>query len=158
MEDGMKALTIRQPFASLIAIGAKPIEYRTWATRHRGPMVISVSSAWKGADREFAATRKVTRQFRKAGLSPEALPLACIIAVVTLADCVESKKYPGEYEWRLKDIQRLERVVPTPGKLGLWTLSPALESQVLAALKVRGSGRATGRTDRVVTKSRERDE
>jgi hypothetical protein len=138
MEDGMKALTTRQPFASLIAIGAKPIEYRTWATRHRGPMAISVSSAWKGPDREYAATRKVTGQLRKAGLSPETLPLACIIAVVTLVDCVESKKFHGEYEWLLKDVQRLRRVVPTPGKLGLWTLSPALDSQVRTEMKSVG--------------------
>lgn len=36
----MKALTIRQPWAQLIAIGAKTIETRSWPTKHRGRIAI----------------------------------------------------------------------------------------------------------------------
>ena len=36
----MKALTIHQPYASLIAVGAKRYETRSWATRYRGPIAI----------------------------------------------------------------------------------------------------------------------
>ena len=36
----MKALTILQPWASLIAIGAKKIETRSWPTKYRGPIAI----------------------------------------------------------------------------------------------------------------------
>ena len=36
----MKALTIRQPWASLIALGVKTIETRSWPTRYRGPIAI----------------------------------------------------------------------------------------------------------------------
>jgi len=36
----MKALTISQPYASLIASGEKWVENRTWATRYRGPLAI----------------------------------------------------------------------------------------------------------------------
>ncbi len=36
----MKALTIRQPWASLIAAGVKTIETRSWSTRYRGPLAI----------------------------------------------------------------------------------------------------------------------
>lgn len=39
----MKALTIRQPWASLIAEGVKTIETRSWATKHRGPLAIHAS-------------------------------------------------------------------------------------------------------------------
>ncbi len=36
----MKALTIRQPWASLIAAGVKTIETRSWSTRYRGLLLI----------------------------------------------------------------------------------------------------------------------
>lgn len=40
MNDPMKALTIRQPWASLIALGVKTIETRSWRTNYRGPIAI----------------------------------------------------------------------------------------------------------------------
>jgi hypothetical protein len=36
----MKAITIWQPWASLIAIGAKQYETRSWETKYRGPIAI----------------------------------------------------------------------------------------------------------------------
>ena len=39
----MKMLSIRQPWASLIASGAKGIENRSWPTRYRGPILIHAS-------------------------------------------------------------------------------------------------------------------
>lgn len=36
----MKVLTLWQPWADLIAIGAKTIETRGWSTNHRGPIAI----------------------------------------------------------------------------------------------------------------------
>ncbi len=40
----MKALSIKQPWASLIAHGIKDIENRTWATKYRGTIYIHASS------------------------------------------------------------------------------------------------------------------
>lgn len=36
----MRAITIRQPWASLIAAGVKTIETRSWSTKYRGPLAI----------------------------------------------------------------------------------------------------------------------
>jgi hypothetical protein len=36
----IKALSVRQPWASMIASGQKTIETRTWATTYRGPLLI----------------------------------------------------------------------------------------------------------------------
>jgi len=36
----MKALTLTQPWATLVAIGAKKIETRSWSTPYRGPLAI----------------------------------------------------------------------------------------------------------------------
>lgn len=42
----MKALTIRQPWASLISLGVKRIETRSWSTSFRGPLAIHAGKAW----------------------------------------------------------------------------------------------------------------
>ena len=39
----MKALSLLQPWASLIAVGAKTIETRSWATKYRGLLAIHAS-------------------------------------------------------------------------------------------------------------------
>ena len=39
----MRAITIHQPYASLIAVGVKKYETRSWATSHRGPIAIHAS-------------------------------------------------------------------------------------------------------------------
>jgi hypothetical protein len=36
----MKVLTLTQPWATLVAIGAKQIETRSWSTSYRGPLAI----------------------------------------------------------------------------------------------------------------------
>ena len=38
--ETMRAITILQPWASLLACGAKRYETRSWATRYRGPIAI----------------------------------------------------------------------------------------------------------------------
>lgn len=40
----MKALTIYQPWASLIALGVKEIETRSWNTNYRGPLAIHAAN------------------------------------------------------------------------------------------------------------------
>jgi len=36
----LKALSLWQPWASLMALGVKRIETRSWQTQHRGPLII----------------------------------------------------------------------------------------------------------------------
>ena len=40
----MKVLTLTQPWATLVAIGAKRIETRSWATKYRGPLLIHAAA------------------------------------------------------------------------------------------------------------------
>ena len=41
----MRTLSVRQPWANLLADGTKTIELRTWATDYRGPLVICAAKA-----------------------------------------------------------------------------------------------------------------
>jgi len=60
----MKALTLWQPWASLVAEGVKTIETRSWKTSYRGPLAIHASvmgAAWAfpGSDVAWEALAEV---------------------------------------------------------------------------------------------------
>src|SRR5574343_1234835 len=42
----MKAITLHQPWATLVAIGAKRIETRSWSTNYRGPIAIHAAKGF----------------------------------------------------------------------------------------------------------------
>jgi len=104
----MKAITIIQPWATLIAIGAKHIETRSWSTNYRGPLAIHAgknkSFITKGSknfilDKEPFYT--VVHDYNY--LQPAALfPLGIVIAVCNLIDVI---KIPNENEMLVKNIK-----------------------------------------------------
>ncbi|QGN24630.1 ASCH domain-containing protein [Elizabethkingia anophelis] len=82
-----KALSIKQPFASLITLGIKPIENRTWRTNFRGRIYIHASSPRKF---DIALTDDQTRgalPVLEKAFKGE-LPFGAIIGEVDIVDCV----------------------------------------------------------------------
>lgn len=53
----MKALSIRQPYAWVVVMGFKPVENRSWATNHRGPVLIHAGLREMSADVEDVLRR-----------------------------------------------------------------------------------------------------
>jgi hypothetical protein len=105
----MKALSVKQPWAGLIASGRKTIEVRTWPTRHRGDLLI------------VASLRPPTPQSGKA---------LCIARVVdcrpmTMSDeqaaCCRSE--PGVWAWVLADIRQLEAPFAVQGRLSIYEVT-----------------------------------
>lgn len=43
--DAVKALTMTDPWGTLVALGAKRIEIRSWSTPHNGPLAIHVAKS-----------------------------------------------------------------------------------------------------------------
>ena len=72
----MKVITVKQPFATLIAEGLKEYEFRTWKTKYRGDILIH---AGKGIN------KKAMKRCEHLNLE---YPSGCIIAKVTITDCV----------------------------------------------------------------------
>ncbi len=72
----MKVITIKQPWATLIAKKLKEYEFRTWKTKYRGDILIH---AGKGID------KKAMERFAYLGLD---YPSGCIIAKATITDCL----------------------------------------------------------------------
>jgi len=132
----MKAITLHQPWATLIALKEKGIETRTWKTDYRGPLAIH---AGKKIDTEACAIPEVRNSLQKHGFVPEELPTGCIVATTSLYDCVQmvngtdipgyripSKEYSfghfatGRYAWILVYTKKLDKPIPARGRQGLW--------------------------------------
>ncbi len=95
----MKALTLTQPWATLIAIGAKRIETRSWWTSYRGPLAIHAGKNLAPVGGRIGLTDLCGREPFKGALdllwqpsgtfwAPESLPLGYIVAIADLVDCV----------------------------------------------------------------------
>lgn len=126
----MKVLTIKQPFASLIAEGYKKYEFRTWKTKYRGEFLIH---AGKGIDKE------AMKRFEYLNLE---YPQGKIIAKATLTDCVfiddkmkeklkksdpivykgaiyKSKDSKPDYGFKLENIEKINPIEAN-GALSFW--------------------------------------
>ena len=116
----MKAITVRQPWASLIVAAAKDIENRTWSTRYRGPLLIHAASA---AARP-AAWQEARALCARLGIPlPTDLPRGGVIGVADLVDCVidhESPWFEGPFGFVLARARALP-FAPCAGALSLWT-------------------------------------
>lgn len=97
----MKALTITQPWATLIAIGAKRFETRGWSTPYRGPLAIHAGKNTKPVGGEVGLRRLCEMEpFRsvlaEAGIDPLLdLPRGEIVAVVELVGCFPTDDIAG---------------------------------------------------------------
>ena len=141
----MKALTIRQPWASLVAIGAKRLETRSWPTRYRGPLAIHAAKQWTPKERTLCL-QSPCREALPVGLGvplsawdPGCLPRASVLAVCQLVDCLRVEQLPslpdepersfgdysaGRWIWQLANVRRLAVPIPARGALSLWEWTP----------------------------------
>ena len=74
----MKALTLLQPWASLVAIGVKRWETRAWRTSYAGPLAIHASKGFPDDARLLAHEEEMLGHLP----SPTALPRQAVLAVV----------------------------------------------------------------------------
>ncbi|MEU5610522.1 ASCH domain-containing protein [Streptomyces sparsogenes] len=125
----MRALTIRQPWATAIAHADKRVENRVWPTSYRGPVLIH---AGKAMDRRHGPmVAAVVR-----GLQ---LEMGAVLAVARITDCHESaeERTPctpwsatGQFHHVLDEVTPLPLPIPWKGAQGLWVPPPALLDQV----------------------------
>lgn len=81
----MKVLTLTQPWATLVAIGAKKIETRSWWTSHRGPLAIHAAKGFPAWARGLIYQEPFASTLAQAGIFTEsALPLGVIVATCNL--------------------------------------------------------------------------
>lgn len=106
----MKAISVRQTWASMIANGPKTIETRTWFTKYRGDILIVAS-----------------RRPRIPGY-----PVGVALCVATLMGCRPMTKadepaaccemYSGAYSWLLSNIRPVKPFA-VRGQLGIYEVN-----------------------------------
>ena len=131
----MKTLSITQPWATLIAIGAKGIETRSWSTDYRGELAVHAAKGFPRYARETLFEEVFRVLLEAAGYQTAAdLPLGCVVATCNLVrvhriqlgtdvPCAERPfgNYAiGRYMWVIENVVALPEPVPAKGALGLW--------------------------------------
>ena len=123
----MKALTIKQPWATLIIQGDKRFEFRSWQTKYRGDLLIH---SGKGIDKE--AMKRLAKYL------PKELPYGKILGKVKLVDCIKmspefkelllkenrdiytKSSFQENYGWQVSDVEVFENPIDVKGHLSLW--------------------------------------
>jgi len=159
----MRALSLTQPWATLVVTGEKEVETRSWRTNHHGMIAIHASKGfptWARGEAHYPVFREAIR--RHGYDSAPDLPTGAIIGVATLIGCVRTQDVrgrltfkeqafgdyaDGRFGWYLSEPQRIEPI-PCRGALGLWEVPPDITARILAAIGLRDPQRASaGRGD-----------
>jgi hypothetical protein len=135
----VKALTLTQPWATLVAIGAKQIETRSWSTRYRGPLAIHAAKGFPRAAHDLCYTEPFITALELAKIGPGVLPRGLVVATCQLTNVVRvepGRLYAtererafgdytiGRYAWLLDEVEPLPEPMPARGALGLWEWTP----------------------------------
>ncbi len=155
----MKVLSLTQPWATLMAIGEKRIETRSWSTRHRGPLAIAAAKGFPRECQRFCFEPPFAEALARHGittLAPLMEARGHILAVVDVIDCLptdgdfvqrailrpfivptgKSEMVFGDYSrgrfgWTTDELRRLRTPIAAKGALGLWEFS---DKQIFEAL------------------------
>jgi hypothetical protein len=103
-----KAISLKQPWANLVAEGKKTIETRKWNTKYRGDLVIC--SSRKPDIYPAGAAICIVELYDTRSMKKEDEKMACI------------KKYPRAHSWFLRNIRKFKKPIPVKGSLSIYNL------------------------------------
>jgi activating signal cointegrator 1 len=131
----MKALSVAQPYATLLVLGAKRLETRPWQTAHRGPLAVHAARNLSAAARALCRQDPFRSLLRAGGImSWSDLPRGAVVGAVELTGCARVEDLPppeepeaslgdfspGRWVWQLRHPLRLPAPLPARGRLGLF--------------------------------------
>lgn len=135
----MLALSLWQPWASLVASGVKHHETRHWRTSYRGWLAVHAAKR-----RDCGGEGLVSRYLPERSI--ESLPRGAFVAIAWLRDCLSTEAVrpdvvdedcgdwtPGRYAWRLTRLIALPVPVVGRGQQGLWRLDADTELRLRAS-------------------------
>lgn len=122
----MKAITIKQPWASLICEGIKDIENRTWKTNYRGRVLVHAAGCHGKKFKIKLTDEQMKIAFPVIGKKciSENIPFGSIIGSVEITDCVQN--HPSIWaekdcwNWVLANPVLFPEPIPCKGKLSFW--------------------------------------
>lgn len=108
MTKSYKAISLKQPWANLVASRKKTIETRKWKTDYRGDLVICSSRSPNIYPAGYAIC--IVELYRVEPMKKEHEKKACC------------KVYPRANSWFLRNIRPIKPIVPVKGSLGIFDL------------------------------------
>ena len=121
----MKALTIKEPWASLIVQGFKKYEFRSWKTNYRGKILIHA-----GLTTDKLVLDRISKynlELNNGYIIGEAELVDCILVDLEfdkylrdLDNIVYNANHINKYAWKLENIKIYDKKELVKGKLGLW--------------------------------------
>lgn len=133
----MKVLTLIQPWATLVILGEKKIETRSWKTHYRGEIAIH---AGKKVDKSVFEEPYYKDVFKKYNLTPDNIIRSSIIGTCSIIDVKRTEELvgiisererafgnycPDRFGWILDDIKPIEPIRNVKGMLGFWSFDIA---------------------------------
>lgn len=133
----MKAITLWQPWATLIALQEKPYETRHWPTSYRGKIAIHASKKWDNEIISYVYDWRVQKVMLKYRLQEWDLARGAIVCIGELTDCIPTSLVPkneqrfgdftpGRFAWKIEHVKTLLNPIEIRGKQGLWNWAPPL--------------------------------
>jgi hypothetical protein len=139
----MKALTVLQPWAQLLILGAKCYDVRCWQTTHRGPLLIHAGRTFPESARGLCRSEPIRDILARAGYkSPFDLPRRAFVGTITLEDCLPTDQLlhsqvgehhfafgdfqPGMWAWKMSNPRPLPHPIGFPGRLGVFEVPTPL--------------------------------
>lgn len=136
----MKALTLTQPWASLMAAQKKTIETRSWWTGYRGELVIHAAKGFPRDCKDMCSWPEFAAAL--GGRAATDLPLSVGVCVVRVVGCIRTNDMhkaefilghkphvgeinfgdysPGRFAWLTEFVRPLDNIGTVRGALGLW--------------------------------------
>lgn len=156
----MKAITLIQPYATLIALGYKTNETRGWQTSLRGPLAIHAGLGTPTWARQVCETDPVIKAIlARHGLTFDTLPRGRVLAVanvkamlrivsvahansrhelapsqLTPEELASGDYTPGRWAWQLADIRVLPESVACSGAQSIWEVPADIARRIEQAL------------------------
>jgi hypothetical protein len=150
----IRALSLWQPWASLMAIGAKKIETRSWPTDYRGLIAIHAAQKWDRDLRDQCLAHPFCDRLFDDGHYENStkLPRGGFVAVGKLRHCLSTTRdarfipseksdefwfgdySEGRFMWVFDEIWKLSSPVYAIGQRNLWTLDERTKDVIIAML------------------------
>lgn len=130
----MKALTIKEPWATLIVDGYKKYEFRSWKTNYRGKILIHAGmSLEKDMIEKF---KDYNLNCIKGAIIGEAKLVACILVDEKFNKNIQeidsivygSSNHVRTYAWKLENVIKYDKPINIKGKLGLWNYDEVINN------------------------------
>lgn len=154
----MKAISLFQPLATLVALKSKRFETRDWRPRTGLIKNLAIAATKKSPEDylKIATIDPCKAILRRHGIS--FLPGGVIVAIVDVTEILTTREWtrrfctrlnnreaeldyifgdygPDRFAWHLENVRRLPEPIPCKGGQRIWTVPPEVEERILEQLE-----------------------